>query len=249
MGGAGPRSGTGAADRAGDADGDTSGDGAGAGVRDGAGGAAVSFDLFGTLVEAERPSDPAAAVAAELRDRGVAVPDDWADAYAEPHLPSEPGVERPLHHHVAAALASRTAVEAREVVDDAAAAVGAAFDRPVRTREGAVDAVAALAERGPVGVCSNCSVPGLVARTLDRSALDPASFDAVTASVACGRRKPDRGAFAAVAAGLGVSVDRLVHVGDDRATDGAVAEYGGHAVFVDEVPLPEVPAHVEARWG
>ena len=34
---------------------------------------AVSFDLFGTLVEADRPADPAAAVAAELRDRGADV--------------------------------------------------------------------------------------------------------------------------------------------------------------------------------
>ena len=211
--------------------------------------AAVSVDLFGTLVEAERPSDPAAAVAAELRDRGVAVPDDWADAYAEPHLNYDPGVERPLHHHVAAALASRTGVDTRDVVDESVAAVRAAFDRPVRTREGAVDAVAALGADRPVGVLSNCSVPGLVERTLARSGLDPATFDAVTVSVACGRRKPDRRAFEAVADDLGVPVDRLLHVGDDPATDGAVADHGGSFVSVDEVSLADLPDHVEARWG
>ncbi|WP_284012446.1 HAD family hydrolase [Halobaculum litoreum] len=211
--------------------------------------AAVSFDLFGTLVGVDRPDDPAAAVAAALAERGVAVPDDWAAAYAEPQFEYAPGVERPLHHHVAAALASRADRPARAFVDDAVAAVRAAFDRPVRTRPGAVAAVAALAERGPVGVCSNCSVPGLVARSLDRSALDRAAFDAVTTSVGCGRRKPARGAFADVAAGLGVPVDRLVHVGDDPATDGGVERYGGRFVAVDDVPLADLPAHAEARWG
>jgi HAD superfamily hydrolase (TIGR01549 family) len=211
--------------------------------------AAVSFDLFGTLVEPERPPDPATAVGVELRERGVPVPDDWAAAYAEPHLDYGAGVERPLHHHVAAALASRIVASEREVVDDAAAAVRAAFDTPVLTREGAVEAVEALAERYSVGVCSNCSVPGLVDRTLDRSALDPAMFDIVTTSVACGWRKPDRRAFATTADGLGVPVERLLHVGDDPATDGAVADHGARALLVGEVSLAALPATVEARWG
>ncbi|MFC7097602.1 HAD family hydrolase [Halobaculum marinum] len=211
--------------------------------------AAVSFDLFGTLVNADRPADPATAVARELRERGVTVPDDWAAAYAEPHLDYDDGGERPLHHHVAAALASRTSLAEREVVDDAAVAVRAAFDAPVETRDGAVEAVATLAERYPVGVCSNCSVPGLVQRTLDRSALDPGAFETVTASVDCGWRKPDRRAFATVADGLGVPVDSLLHVGDDPATDGAVADHGGVALLVDDVPLRDLPATVEARWG
>jgi len=214
--------------------------------------AGVSFDLFGTLVDADTPADPAAAVAAELRDRGVVVPDDWADAYAEAHLEYGPGVERPLHHHVAAALASRASErEPREFVDDAGVAVAAAFDRPVETRPGAVEAVAALSGEYPVGVCSNCSVPGLVGRALERSALDPGAFDAVVASVDRGRRKPAARAFEAIADGLGVPVDRLLHVGDDPETDGGVREAGGRFVRVgaEGVSLRELPAVVDERWG
>ncbi|QZP36809.1 HAD family hydrolase [Halobaculum magnesiiphilum] len=211
--------------------------------------AAVSFDLFGTLVNVEPPDDPAAAVAAELRERGVPVPGDWADAYREVHLEYEAGVERPLHHHVAAALASRDpGREPRAFVDDAAVAVRAAFDRPVETRPGAAEAVAALSEEHPVGVLSNCSVAGLVARTLERSAVDEAAFDAVVSSVACGRRKPDARAFETVADGLGVSVDRLVHVGDGPATDGGAVDAGARFVAVDEVSLRELPSVVARRW-
>ncbi len=47
---------------------------------------ATSFALFDTLVEADLPSDPAAAVGDELRARGVDVPDDWTAAYRETHI-------------------------------------------------------------------------------------------------------------------------------------------------------------------
>ncbi|WP_435065204.1 HAD family hydrolase [Halobaculum sp. EA56] len=212
--------------------------------------AAVSFDLFGTLVDADAPDDPAEAVAAELRERGVAVPDDWSEAYAEAHLDYAEGVERPLHHHVAAALASRDPErEPRAFVDDAAAAVRAAFDRPVGTRPGAPDAVATLAGRYPVAVLSNCSVPGLVGRTLDRSSVDADAFDAAVASVECGWRKPDRRAFDAVADALDAPLSGLVHVGDDPATDGGATEAGARFVSVGEVPLAELPSVVEERWG
>jgi len=225
----------------GDVEGDTGGRG---------GVAAVSFDLFGTLVDVDAPGDPAAAVAAELRGRGVVVPDDWAEAYAEPHVEYEAGVERPLHHHVAAALASREPErEPRAFVDDAAAAVRAAFDRPVERRPGAVETVAALAEEYPVGVLSNCSVPGLVPRTLARSAVDAGDLDAVVASVECGWRKPDARAFEAVAADLGVPVGRLLHVGDDPETDGGAVDAGARFVPVGEVSLPELPSIVAERWG
>ncbi|MFC6787189.1 HAD family hydrolase [Halobaculum halobium] len=213
--------------------------------------AAVSFDLFGTLVSVERPADPAAGVAAELRDCGVSVPDDWADAYAEVHLEYAEGVERPLHHHVSAALASRSSEhEPRAFVDDAAAAVRAAFDRPVETRPGAAEAVATLAAEYPVGVYSNCSVSGLLGRTLARSALDPDAFDAVVASVDRGWRKPDARAFEAVADDLGVPVDRLLHVGDDAETDGGVTAAGGYFVQVGTAAasLRELPAVVAERW-
>lgn len=198
---------------------------------------AVTFDLFGTLVDADRPDDPAAAVARELRERGVAVPDDWAAAYREPHVDAPEGAEVPLPAHVAAALADR-GVDAPG--NAARRAVVAAFDPDVERRPGADEAVAAAAERGPVGVCSNCAVPELVGRTLVRADLR-GRFDAVVSSVGCGWRKPDARIFETVADRLGVAPDDLVHVGDDERTDGGVRAVGGRFVDVAETPLPALP--------
>ena len=205
---------------------------------------AVSFDLFGTLVDVDRPADPAAAVADELRARDVAVPEDWADAYSEPHLDPPAGAELPLPAHVAAALSSRGVRGHRNAIRRA---VIAAFDPTVETRDGAVDAVAAAAERGPVGVCSNCSVPSLVSRALLRSEIDRDAFDAMVASVDCGWRKPDRRAFETVATALGADLADLVHVGDDPETDGGADAAGATAVLLDDVPLTEFPAWLTDR--
>ena len=68
---------------------------------------AVTFDLFGTLVDVEYPSDPAEIVARELESRGVEVPDDWHVAYGERHVDAPVGAEVPLPAHVAHALDSR----------------------------------------------------------------------------------------------------------------------------------------------
>ncbi|WP_134669433.1 HAD family hydrolase [Halorussus marinus] len=205
---------------------------------------AVSFDLFGTLVEADRPTDPAAAVATELRERGVRVPDDWDAAYRERHVDAPAGAEVPLPAHVSGALASR-GVDAPG--NAPRRAVVAAFDPDVETREGAVAAVAAASDRGPVGVLSNCAVPELARRTLIRSALDREAFDAVVTSVACGWRKPDPRAFETCADRLGVGVEALVHVGDDPRTDAGLADAGGEAVLLDDVGLTEFPAWLEGR--
>jgi FMN phosphatase YigB (HAD superfamily) len=199
---------------------------------------AVSFDLFGTLVDVDVPSDPAAVVADELRARDVSVPDDFAAAYREPHIDAPEGAEVPLPAHVSAALQSRGV----SVTQNAARrAVIAAFDPTVRTREGAVEAVEAARDRGPVGVLSNCSVPELVGRTFVRSAFDYREFDSVVTSVGCGWRKPAPQAFEVVADGLGVAVEALVHVGDSPATDGGVEALGGTFVDVTDVSLAEFP--------
>jgi len=204
---------------------------------------AVSFDLFGTLVDAEYPSDPGAAVADALREYGVAVPDDWDDAYREVHIDAPEGAEVPLPAHVAAALRSRGV----DSPDNAARrAVVTAFDPEVTTRHGAVDAVAAAREAGSVGLLSNCSVPELVARTLIRSDLDRRGFDDVTTSVACGWRKPHRQAFEAAARGLDVDAGELVHVGDDPDADGGVEAVGGRFVNLRETTLESVAARLRA---
>lgn len=204
----------------------------------------VTFDLFGTLVDTDRPDRPDAAVAAELEARGVTPPDDWASAFGEPHIDAPEGAEVPLPAHVAAALRSR-GVDTPENV--ARRAVVAAFDPEVRTRPGAVDAVAAASDRGPVGLLSNCSVPELVSRTLIRSELDRSAFDTIVTSVGCGWRKPHRSAFEAVAAGLGVDAGAITHVGDDADTDGGITALGGTFVDVDDSGLETIAGRLRAE--
>jgi len=197
----------------------------------------VSFDLFGTLVTADRPDEPWDAVADTLTERGVDVPDDWETAYRSAHREYERGREAPLDEHVRLALASRgvevTAATAR-------AAVLAAFDGPVVRRDGARAALAAAADVGPVAVCSNCSVPGLVERTLTRADLSPDSLDAVVTSVDSGWRKPHPRIFEATAAALDAPLSALVHVGDDARTDGGADRAGARSVLLSETPLSTV---------
>jgi len=204
---------------------------------------AVTFDLFGTLVDVDYPTDPAEVVARELESRDVPVPDDWHVAYGERHVDAPAGAETPLPAHVSAALDSRGVTVADNVVRHA---VVAAFDPTVTRREGALEAVRAAAERGPVGLCSNCSVPELVPRTLIRADLR-GEFDAVTTSVGCGWRKPHHSAFEAAADALGVTPDALVHVGDDPATDGGIVDVGGRLFDVTQTPLSALAGELEAE--
>ncbi|UPM41847.1 HAD family hydrolase [Halocatena salina] len=197
----------------------------------------VSFDCFGTLLEVQPPTDPASAVATALADRGVSVPPDWSVAYGESHTTVPSGVEISLTEHVVHALESRGIDPDR---DQCARAVTTAFAPDVRIRPGARTALAAAAHRGQIGVCSNCSVTGLVHRALARSAVDR-SFDAVVTSVGCGWRKPHPRAFEAVAEQLEASGDTLVHVGDDPDADGGVEAVGGTFIEVGDGSLETVP--------
>jgi len=204
---------------------------------------AVSFALFGTLVDADLPSDPATAVAAELRARDVSVPPDFGATYRETHVDAPEGAEVPLPAHVSAALAAR-GVEAPN--NAARRAVVAAFDPTVRRRNGVEAALAAAREHGPVAVCANCRVPELARRALIRADLRDA-FDSVVTSAACGWRKPDERAFRTVARRLGVPPAELVHVGDDPATDGGIADAGGRFIDVRGTPLSSLGSELEVR--
>lgn len=205
---------------------------------------AVSFDLFGTLVAAERPADPATAVAAELRARDVPVPDDWGTIYRESHITVPAGAELSLPVHVRETLASRDVTISLGRARDA---VLAAFDRSVSLRPGAATVLTAASEHGPVGLLSNCSVPGLVEQTLGATSVGVDAFDAVVTSVGCGWRKPDEWAFETVANALDVDVSDLVHVGDDPATDGGIADAGGTALLLTEMELSDVSTVLDRR--
>lgn len=205
---------------------------------------AVSFDVFGTLVEADRPTEPWAAVADSLSDRGVAVPDDWEAAYRSSHRDYKRGREAPLDEHVRLALASR---DVTVTTDTAREAVLDAFDGPVSRRDGAAAALEAANQRGPVAVCSNCSVPGLVERTLTRTGLGPergGGPHAVVTSVGCGWRKPHAAIFEATADALDVPLASLVHVGDDARTDGGADRAGARSVLLEDCPLGAVAARL-----
>jgi len=202
----------------------------------------VSFDLFGTLVDVEMPASPAAAVAAELEARDVPVPGNWETLYREPHIDAPEGAEVPLPAHVAAALSSGgVEYEAGAV----RRAVVAAFDPDVETRAGAREAVDAAREHGPVALCSNCSVPELVGRTLIRSDLERAEFDAIVTSAGCGWRKPAPEIFETTAEQLEIPVSEIVHVGDDPRTDGGIEAVGGRFLSLEEVRLGELPDYLE----
>lgn len=201
-------------------------------------GVAVTFDLFGTLVRAPKPTDPARAIATELDARGVDVPEDWAEAYRTPQIDAPDGSEIPLPAHVGRAL---SACGVKVPGNAARRAVIAAFDPEVETREGAVEAIEAAREYGPVGVLSNCSVPELVGKTLIRAEFSR-EFDAVVSSVGCGWRKPHPKAFEAVAAELEVSVEEIIHVGDSSEADAGIEACGGRAVLLNGVALADVPA-------
>ena len=204
--------------------------------------AAVSFDLFGTLVSVERPNDPAAAIARALDDQGLTVPEDWSTAYREPHLDVKEGGEVPLPDHVTAALASRDeSIFQQEIEPVVEAAVSDAFAVEADSRPGVEQTIETLTSRRPVAVLSNCAVPGLAEHALDSAGIVAEAFEAVVTSVDCGWRKPDRRAFAAVAEELGIAVEDLLHIGDDPRTDGGITDAGGSSCIVGDGTL--------AAWG
>ena len=195
----------------------------------------MSFGLS-AVVAVEWPTDPARAIAAELRDRGVRVPDDWRSLYHAEHIEGPPGAAVPEPAHVSAAL-SAAGVEAPG--NAPRRAVVAAFDPSVETRPGAEQAVAAAGESGPVGVLANVTTPESLRRAVIRSELDRDAFDVVCSAAGCGWRKPDPRAFESLAHRLGVETARLTHVGRESA-DAGVRDAGGTFLDLRETTLGAV---------
>ncbi|MBX7256544.1 MAG: HAD family hydrolase [Candidatus Hydrogenedentes bacterium] len=103
--------------------------------------------------------------------------------------------------------------------------------------DGALDAVAAAAKRGPVGVISDSGLsPGSSLRTLlERNGFLP-FFDSVVFSDEVGVSKPHARMFDTCAQGLGVAPSELLHIGDLETTDvvGAKAVGARAALFAGD---------------
>jgi hypothetical protein len=164
---------------------------------------AVSLDLFGTLVTVDTPDDYAAAVGDALEERGVRVPDDWPALFRTAHASVEQGAEIPLADHVSDALAAGGVDADPGAVAEAVGTALTPAPDAVTRRDGAPALLAAAAERGPVGLLSNCSVPGLAESCLAHTAVDAARFDAVA------RPFPDAEAGAATDRVLGTYLHGL----------------------------------------
>lgn len=204
---------------------------------------AVSYDLFGTLVAVNSERAPADAIAAQLRDRDVTVPDGWTDAYRHQHRELEDGQELALPDHVRDVLEALGVTECdQQLIQEA---VLEAFEADIATRDGAQRVVQATARQYPVGILSNCSVPSLARRVLARCAIDETQFDAIVTSVDCGWRKPHPNAFETIAAQLGCPVTELLHVGDDPGSDGGITDAGGDALLLEDVSLSGIPPVLE----
>lgn len=195
---------------------------------------AITLDLFGTLVRRPREPSPATAIGQALLARGVLLPDDWPAPFHENHLARVEHEAVPLPVHVQAALGSR---DVDVDLGTIRAATVAALDVEPEVRGGAIELLESAASCGPVGLVSNCSVPGLVERVLRRSDLPVEAFDAIVTSVGCGRRKPHPRPFTVAADRLDAAVDGLLHVGDDPVADGGVEALGGTAIVTDDLGL------------
>lgn len=200
---------------------------------------AVVVGLVGVLVDITWPAGessrgeplrpPAAVVAAALRERGVAVPDGWADEYRDGGVDAPDGAAVPLPARTAAVL---DALGVEAAASTVRRAVVAAADPAVSTRPGAAAAVAAAP--GPVGLFVDAAVPELPGRILARTDLGREAFDAVRSAGGTGWRAASPRAIEAVAAGLSVTPESVGAVvrGPERAAAARAA--GATAIDVGE---------------
>ncbi|WP_330630632.1 HAD family hydrolase [Halocatena halophila] len=193
----------------------------------------VTFDLFGTLVSVRRETAPAAAIRTYFLDAGFAVPERFEQAYYEPQLECPPDRALSTTEHVRATVA---ACDVDVPTTLCRRAVRETFTAEPTLRAETTAAIRLAADRGPVGLCSNCSVVGLVEEILSETQIEDA-FDAVVTSVGCGWRKPSPKIFETVASRLGVDPASITHIGDNRTTDGGIETVGGTFINCQEQSL------------
>jgi len=179
-------------------------------------------------------------VATELAKRDVTVPDDWADAYAEPHVDAPDGAEVPLPAHVSP-RARGCGVDYEH--NAARRAVVAAFDQPSKPNQERSRAVDAARERGRW-------------RSVRTAASGVGRADARQIRLRARRFRRDRDErrlwlaqarpeiFELTADELGVAPADLIHVGDDPEADGGIEAVGGTALVLEERSLADVPARL-----
>ena len=97
-----------------------------------------------------------------------------------------------------------------------------------------------LAERTPLGICSNFSHTATARRALEHAGLLP-HLSGVTISEDVGLRKPRREIFEAMLTALRVDATETVHVGDNLDADvQGAAELGMRTVWINRrIPDPE----------
>ena len=111
-----------------------------------------------------------------------------------------------------------------------------------------VDVLRRLADRVPLGLCSNFSHSPTAHELLEEADLR-VHLDPVAISVDVGLRKPRREMFDAVLEGLGATADETLHVGDSlRADVGGAAERGMLTAWITRC-IPEPDAALAAFEG
>jgi putative hydrolase of the HAD superfamily len=183
---------------------------------------AVVFDLFGTLTGFESAlASHAAKLAAAL---GVSV-EELNEQLRETYDARARGMLGDLRHQLAT-LADRIGKSPSESVLDHAVEVRMAGQFAVlQPRPGAIDVLEALREKGlKIGVLSDCTdeIPLLWPDSVYAPLVDVAVF-----SCSLGVRKPDLRTYAAVLAGLELTPDQCLYVGDGGSSELSGATIAG----------------------
>jgi HAD superfamily hydrolase (TIGR01549 family) len=223
---------------------------------------ALLFDLFDTLVDLRWEDFP------QLEIRGRRVASSARELHAvvsaareiafEDFLDAMHAVDvrlRPAHYDRHVELSTR--VRFRELARELGIADPALPERLRETQMGLfrahspapahhVSLLGELAQRFPLGLCSNFSDTETARAVLAKAGLD-SLLSSIAVSEEVGIRKPRREIFDAAISGLGVRPDECVHVGDSlRADVSGAAALGMRTVWITRRladPEQELAAH------